>query len=172
VLWSNLFDTVFYLKDEISNQEILDTFRVLQGRWSEKTINEKVRLEANAILKGYTDALFAPLGLLSKQDKALYYGYWNTASIPTLVWLAVILAYRDRYYAGVSSLEISLLVNAHYSPGRILRQKESPLRQALDQLHNAGLLTVETRSGLDQIRFKREITWFSAMNDHLSGEKA
>jgi hypothetical protein len=170
VLWSNLFDFVFYQKDEVTNQEILDTFRVLQGRWSEKTINKKISAEANAILKTYTEALFVPLDLLSKEDKALYNGYWNTATIPALVWLAVILAYRDRYYAGAASLEISLLTNAHYSPGRILRQKELPLRQALDQIHNAGLLTVETRSGLDQIRFKRETTWFNVISRHLDGE--
>lgn len=170
VLWSNLFDFVFYQKDEITNQEILDAFRVLQGRWSEKTILEKIPQEANAILKTYTDALFNPLGLISKEDKALYSGYWNTANIPAFVWLAIILLYRDRYYAGASSLEIPLLITAHYSPGRILRQKEGPIRQVLDQLHNAGLLTVETRSGLDQVRFKHEITWFAAISRHLSGE--
>jgi hypothetical protein len=170
VLWSNLFDFVFYQKDEITNQEISDAFRVLQGRWSEKTIIKKVPLEANAILKTYSEALFAPLNLLIKDDKASYTGYWNTASIPALVWLGIILLYRDRYYPGAASLETPLLVNAHYSPGRILRQQEQYVRQALDTLHNAGLLTVETRSGLDQVRFKRDITWLSAIIRHLDGE--
>lgn len=170
VLWSNLFNFVFYQKDDITNQEIFDAFKVLQGRWTEKTIVNKVRSESGAILKTYTEALFSPLGLISKEDKALYSGYWNTANIPALVWLAIILLYRDRYYEGAASLEIPLLVTAHYSPGRILRQKEAPIREVLDQLHNSGLLTVETRSGLDQIRFKQGLTWFSVISRHLSGE--
>lgn len=170
VLWSNLFDFVFFQKDEVSNQEILDTFRVLQGRWSEKTIKDKLPMEANAILKTYTEALFAPLGLVSKEDKAHYNSYWNTAKIPPFIWLATLLVYRDRYYPGASSLEIPLLINSHYSPGRILRQKEAPVRQAMDMLHNSGLLTVEARSGLDQVRFKRESTWLSALERYLGGE--
>jgi hypothetical protein len=170
VLWSNLFNFVFFLQAEVTNQEILDTFRVLQGRWSENTITIKLPQEANAILKTYTEALFAPLGLVSKEDKALYNSYWNTANIPIFVWLAVLLVFRDRYYPGAASLEIPLLINSHYSPGRILRHKEAPIRQAMDALHNAGLLTVETRSGLDQVRFKRETTWLSAITRHLGGE--
>jgi hypothetical protein len=172
VLWSNLFNFVFAQKEEVSNQEILEAFRVLQGRWSDQTLSKKLRMEANAILKTYTEALFSPLGLLVKEDKALYSGYWNTAIIPAPVWLACILVYRDRYYPGAVSLEIPLLINAHYSPGRILRQKEIYLRQALDELHNSGLITVETRSGLDQVRFKREVTWFSVISRYLSGAAA
>ena len=110
------------------------------------------------------------MGLVSKENKALYNSYWNTASIPAFIWQAVILAFRDRYYPGAASLEIPLLLNSHYSPGRILRQKEAQTRQALDALHNAGLLTVETRSGLDQVRFKREGSWLSAVRHHLNGE--
>lgn len=170
VLWSNLFNFVFFQKDEVTNQEILDAFQVLHGRWSEKTIKDKIPLEANAILKTYTEALFAALGLISKEDKAHYCSYWNTASIPVLIWLATILVFRDRYYPNAASLEIPLLVNSHYSPGRILRQKETQTRQALDALHNAGLLTVETRSGLDQVRFKRDGNWLAAVKRHLNGE--
>jgi len=51
-----------------------------------------------------------------------------------------------------------------------LRQNEATVRRVLDELHNAGLLTVETRSGLDQVRFKREFTWLSAAARHLRGE--
>jgi hypothetical protein len=30
-------------------------------------------------------------------------------------------------------------------------------------------LTVETRSGLDQVRFRREVTWLSALPTHFEG---
>jgi hypothetical protein len=171
VLWSNSFNFIFTQQDDVSNTDILDTFRVLQGRWSETTINKKIRSETAAILKTYTESLFSPLGLVIKKGHALYGGYWNTANIPPLIWLASILVYRDRYYPGAVSLEIPLLVNSHYSPGRILRQEETFIRQALDELHNLGLLTSETRFGLDQVRFKRDVTWISAIARYFEESK-
>ena len=74
--------------------------------------------------------------------------------IPPYVWLSSILAYRDRFYPGAASLETHLLIDA------ILAQddysaKEEGIRQTLDKLHALGLITVETRLGLDQ--------WLSVM---------
>jgi len=171
VLWSNLFNLILFEQDEVSIQEITEFFRVLQGRWSEKSLNDKLPLEVNSIFNSYTQALFSRLGLIQKIEKGSYFGFKNTGVIPDLIWLSAILIYRDRYYTGAASLEIPLITKAHYSPGRILRQNEVSVRKALDALHNAGLLTVETRSGLDQVRFKREHTWISAAARHLQGEQ-
>ena len=87
--------------------------------------------------------------------------------IPPLIWLASILAYRDRYYAKAATLETHLLVDANFSPGRLFRQNEASVRRALDVLHNAGLLTAESRLGLDQVRFKGDFTWLSALTRYL-----
>ena len=80
--------------------------------------------------------------------------------------VAGILSAMDEH-PGAAWLEVALISRAHFSPGRILRRNEAAVRRALDDLHSAGLLTVETRLGLDQIRFKREHTWLSAVAHHL-----
>ena len=170
VLWSNLFNLVLQDREEITIQHASETFRVLEGRWSAKTIHEKTRHELGGIFKTYTEDLLEPLKIVAKSDFGVYQSFWDTVTIPALIWLSTVLIYRDRYYPGSSSLEIPLMTRAHYSPGRILRQNEASVRRALDVLHNAGLLTVETRSGLDQVRFKREITWLRAITHHLRGE--
>lgn len=170
VLWSNLFNLVLLDHEEITIQQASEAFRVLEGRWSAKTIHEKTRHELGGIFKTYTEDLLEPLKILAKSDVGVYHSFWDTVTIPALIWLSTVLIYRDRYYPGSSSLEIPLIARAHYSPGRILRQNEASVRRALDTLHNAGLLTVETRSGLDQVRFKREHTWLSAAAQHLRGE--
>ena len=77
--------------------------------------------------------------------------------------------YRDRYYPRAASLEVPLITRANYSPGRVLRQNEVAIRRRLDELHNAGLLAIETRSGLDQVRFKRDMTWLLAIAKFLQG---
>jgi hypothetical protein len=172
MLWSVLFNTVLYQKEETTNQDVREFLQPLQGRWSEGSLGKKVSSEINAIFKTYTQALFSRLGLVHKTDRASYICFHDTGIIPTYIWLSTLLIYRDRYYPGAASLEIPLIVRGHYSPGRILRQNETSVRRALDTLHNAGLLTVETRSGLDQVRFKREHTWLSAAALHLQGENA
>jgi hypothetical protein len=170
VLWSNLFNLVLLDHEEITIQQASEAFRILEGRWSAKTIHEKTRHELGGIFKTYTEDLLEPLKIVAKSDVGIYHSFWDTVTIPALIWLSAVLIYRDRYYPGSSALEIPLIARAHYSPGRILRQNEASVRQALDTLHNAGVLTVETRSGLDQVRFKREHTWLSAAAQHLRGE--
>lgn len=170
VLWSNIFNSVLDLNEKITISQTVDYFKVLEGKWSAKTINDKSRHEVGGIYKTYTEDMFSKLGLINKEETGVYQAYSNTATLPPLVWLSILLVYRDRYYPGVSSLEIPLIVKANYSPGRILRQKEVYIRQALDHLHNDGLITVEIRSGLDQIRFKREATWLNVISRHLAEE--
>lgn len=172
VLWSNLFNLVLLERDEITIHQAGEIFGVLEGYWSAQTVHEKARNEFGGIFKTYTEDLFEPLKVLLKSDTGLYYSPSDTATIPPPIWLSTLLIYRDRYYPGAASLEIPLIIRGHYSPGRILRQNEVSVRRALDTLHNAGLLTVETRSGLDQVRFKREYTWLSAAALHLQGEDA
>ena len=172
VLWSNLFNLALREREEITIHQAAEMFGVLEGRWSAQTVHEKARNEFGGIFKTYTEDLFEPLKVLLKSDTGLYYSSPDTATIPPLIWLSTLLIYRERYYPGAASLEIPLIVRGHYSPGRILRQKEVSVRWALDTLHDAGLLTVETRSGLDQVRFKREHTWLSAAALHLQGETA
>lgn len=171
VLWSHLFD-VQLSNGEITVAQATEAYKVLEGRWSEKTLKEKVPNEIGGIFRTYTEDLFARLGLITRTDLGVYHFDNNVAPIPSLVWLSAILAYRDRYYNRASSLEIPLIVDAHFSPGRIFRQNEGVTRRALDELHKADLLAVETRGGLDQVRFKRDTTWLSAIARHLAGEKA
>lgn len=170
VLWSNLFNLALLEHEEITIHQASEAFHVLEGRWSGKTVREKSRHELGGIFKSYTEDLLEPLKILSKSEIGVYQGNWDTGILPPWIWLSVLLVYRDRYYPGASALEIPLLVRANYSPRRILRQSEASLRRALDGLHNAGLLGIETRSGLDQVRFKREHTWISAAARHLQGE--
>lgn len=172
VLWSYLFNTAFYKNEEISIQDITHDLSVLSGKWSENSLKEKVPGESGGIIKAYTEGFLKSLNLINKLELGKYNCASNTHSIPILVWLSVILVYRDLYYPGAPSLEVPLIVDGNFSPGRIFRQNQESVRKALDELHNAGLLSVEARSGLDQVRFKKDITWLSAIARYLKGENA
>ena len=170
VLWSHLFNNLERTELAFTINDISDEYRFLEGRWSETTLKDKVPKEIGGILRCYTEEFLTQIGLISLISTGKYFVNSNTGIIPPLVWLSAILVYRDRYYPEVPSLETHLLINANFSPGRLFKQSEAAVRRALDELHNAGLLTVEARSGLDQIRFKREISWLSAIKEYLQGE--
>jgi len=172
VLWSQLYDQILPRVEDITVADVTPHFRSLSGKWSESTLKDKVPKEIGGILRTYAEEMFAPLGILAKRDIGTYEVYNNTGVIPPLIWLACILAYRECYYPGVPSLEVPLIADANYSPGRILRQREAAVRRALDGLHDANMLTMETRSGLDQVRFRREVTWLSALARYFEEQAA
>lgn len=169
VLWSNLFNIGVHENNMFSIHELMQLCNGLVGRWSEHSINVKAPKEIGGILSNYTDDFLAELKLIQKKEVGKYQAVFDVGIIPNLIWLSILLIYRDRYYPGATTMEIPLLVNAHYSPGRIMMQNEAIVRKALEGLHNEDLLSIETRSGLDQIRFKRDINWFSALKAYFGG---
>ena len=170
VIWSRLFDSIAYQQDEITPVDTLGYFKDFQGNMTEAVYQKNTRNEVGALLRSYVDDLFRPLGLVQRISTGRYIMITDDFDIPALVWLASILAYRERYYSSAASLETHLLVDAHFSPGRLFRQNEAAVRRALDGLHNAGLLTVESHLGLDQVRFKSGLGWLGALARHLQGE--
>ena len=172
VLWSHLFNQILWGIEEISVADAAPHFACLAGKWSVSSLEVKVPKEIGGIFRTYADEMFTRLGVLAKGDVGTYDVHSNTARIPPLIWLTCLLVYRDRYYPDVPSLEVRLIADAHYSPGRILRQREAAVRRALDALHDMDMITVETRSGLDQVRFRREVTWLSALARYFENQAA
>ncbi len=169
--WSRLFNSMVYQMEEISPGDMPAYFKDLQGGMSDKMFNWNGPKELGAILRTYSESIFKPLGLIIRVSTGKYAVITDEFAIPPLVWLSSILAYRDRFYPGAASLETHLLVDAHFSPGRLFRQKEEGIRHGLEKLHTQGLITVETRLGLDQVRFKREVTWISAIAKYFEEGK-
>ena len=163
IIWSRLFDIVFRENDEVSPGNITQYYSDVRRGMKERVFQYNGAKELGAVLRTYADDMFRPLNLVMRLAIGRYAVLTDEFPIPLLIWLASILVYRDRYYPNAATLETHLLVDAHFSPGRLFRQTEKTVRQVLDGLHNAGQLTVESHLGLDQVRFKNEITWLSAL---------
>ncbi len=172
VIWSYLFNSAIRNDEEFSVKTISQGLILLSKRWSERSVNVKAPGEANSILKYYSDGFLKPIDFIERNENKNYELISGNSSIPPLIWLSSLLIYRDRYYPEAPSLEVPLIIDANYCPGRIFRQNISSVRKTLDVCHNMGLLSVETRSGLDQIRFKHDVTWLSAAAQYLRGESS
>lgn len=171
VFWSRLFNNIYYQTDNVASGDVSKYYPEAIGRMKESVFKNKAGKEFRSILQTYSNSLFKSLGLVIKTDIHTYTVITDEFSIPCLIWLASILVYRDRYYPGAVSLETRLIIDAHFSPGRLFRQNEQQVRKVLDKMHSLGLITVERSLGLDQVRFKNEHTWLSAISAYLQEGK-
>ncbi len=171
IIWSRLFNYVFLKSETVGPSDISTYYSDAKAGMSDYIFNWNGAKELGATLRSYTDEIFKSIGLVIRIEKGKYSAITDEFPIPPLVWLASILAYRDRYYPKVATLETHLIVDANFCPGRLFRQKEGEVRRILDILHNMGLLTEENRLGLDQVRFKTDTTWLSAITQYFQEGK-
>ncbi|MFQ5854906.1 MAG: DUF4007 family protein [Anaerolineae bacterium] len=166
VVWNYMCNAVLPAVEEISKAEAADQFLPFVGQWSASTVRNNVPKELRAFFADYTLEMFALLNYLREVQDNVYAVTRDVAPVPPLVLLATALVYRDRFQPGSSGVEIPTLVYADHSPGRIMRQSELRIRRALDELHEAGRLTIESKANLDQIRFRRGMTWLDAVRTY------
>lgn len=163
VVWNYMCNAILPSVPEISKDEAAEQFLPFVGTWSESSIRKKVRKELRAFFASYAYEMFAPLKYLREVQDNIYAVTRDVTLVPPLILLATALIYRDRLWPGSSGIEIPTLVYADHSPGRIMRQRELYLRQALDKVHETGRLTIESKANLDQVRFRTGMTWLDAV---------
>jgi hypothetical protein len=162
VVWNYMCNSILPAVPIISKVEAAEQFLPFSGRWSETSLRKKVRTELGAFFANYTTEFFAKLDYLRETEKNVYTVNRHVMPVPPTILLSTILVYRDRFSPGASSVEIPTLAHAGHSPGRLLRQSELNIRQTLNELHEAGWLTIEAKANLDQVRFRTGITWLDA----------
>ena len=163
VVWNYMCNGILPAVPDINKRKAAEQFLPFVGRWSESSIRENVRKELNAFFADYTVQMFASLSYLHGIQENVYATSRDVVPVPPLILLTAALIYRDRHMPGSSGIEIPSLVYADHSPGRIMRQSELCIRRALNELHEAGQLTIESKANLDQIRFRTGMTWLDAV---------
>jgi hypothetical protein len=163
VVWNYMCNAVLPAVAEIQKGEAAERFMAFSGRWSDTSLQKKTRKELRAFFAVYTEEMFAPIAYLRQVKPLVYAPTRDVAPVPKQILFASALVYRDRFHPGASGVEIPTLVHADNSPGRLMRQREAYIRKALDNLHEAGLLTIESKANLDQIRYKSSVTWLDAV---------
>lgn len=163
-VWNYVCNGILPARIELTSAEAARQFSPFVGRWTEDSIHKKVPKELNALFAAYTTELFAPLGYISEIGSRTYGFRRGPLPVPPLIFLATVLAYRDRFYPGASAVGIPTLIYTENSPGRLLREGETEVRRSLDDLHDAGHVTIESKANLDQVRFRAGVTWFTAVH--------
>ena len=108
--------------------------------------------EIYIIIDAYTNQNFKKLNLIEKDSKR--YVIIRNQEIPPMIILAAIIWYKEKYYHGEKDVDIKELCINKNSPGRIFILDEYEFRSRLENLKNEGLINIESRADLDQIRIK------------------
>lgn len=169
LIWNTLLNEVFPTRQKITAEEARESFSGLREKLSKFTMNKKVRREIAIILDCYTTKSFNKLGIIQKEDGS--YISQRTDQIPPEILTAITLVFRQRYNPNASGISMETLIKAPNSPGRILNMEESAMRSVFDQANHRGLLFIERKADLDQIRFREGIAVETLLKMYYEGLK-
>jgi len=156
LIWNILMNEVFPSKQQVTSEDAKAAFAHLRERLSKFTMTKKIQREIAIVLDAYTTKAFSKLAIIQKQDNT--YTFHKTDHIAPEILAAITLIFRQRYDPNASGISMEALIRAPNSPGRILNLEENTMRKILEQVHHKGLLYIERKADLDQIRFKEGLT--------------
>jgi len=167
LIWNTLMNKVFPTKQRITSKDARASFDHLQGKLSEFTMTKKIPREIAIILDTYTTKAFSKLAIIQKESNS--YVFRRTTQISPEILAAIALIFRQRYNPNASGISIEALIRAPNSPGRILSLEESTIRKVFEQSHRKGLLYVERKADLDQVRFREGMTIETLLRRYYEG---
>lgn len=163
LLWNHVVNCLLPTGQPYSAPDVRETLSQLAETHSARSLQRKVLKEVRSIFNAYTEQAFGQLRYLRQTDDEAYSLTDSPAPVPSGAFLAILLLYRDRFQPGASGLEVRTICAADHSPGRLLHLNETRVRALLNELHEAGHLTIEAKADLDQVRFRPGQTWVEAM---------
>ena len=156
IVWNRSINK-FFEHQYITREELLEQFDDLKERCSEYTFSHHIGKEIRIVLDAYTNQNFKKLSLIEEESTG--YAVNRNQDIPPMILLASIIWYKEKYYPGATAVDIQELCKNQNSPGRIFILDEFTFRNMLEKLKNLGLINIESRADLDQVRIKEEQTF-------------
>lgn len=165
IVWNRTINILFKHKS-INRDELLEQFDDLKEQCSEYTYKHHIGKEIRIILDAYSNQNFKRLSLIEEEGSR--YVVNRNQDIPPLILLASILWYKDNYYPGATAVDIKELCINHNSPGRVFILDEHIIRNMLEKLKIQGLIGIESRADLDQVRIKEDQTFEGAVEAYYN----
>lgn len=153
VVWNRLVTRVVPKNDRFSTAIARPYFDDLGQFYSEHSMDKHVRKEMGAVWNAYTAQAFRYLDYIRPESEQVYVR-GDREPVPAHIFCAALLSYRERFAAKAVTLDVSVLANDVNSPGRVFGLTERRVRDSLEAAKGLGVLYVETRADLDQVRFR------------------
>lgn len=158
VIWNRMANRILPEAEQpVTAADVAAQFYDLRERFSAKSVAKHVPKELQAFFRAYTDYRFSKLEYLAGIDGGYLLSH-RPEAVPGPVLLVLALQYRDCHRPGATGVEIPDLCHSDNSPGRLLNLSELSVREILESLNRRGLLSIESRANLDQIRFRPDLS--------------
>jgi len=166
IIWNRVMNHLFNV-DQVTREDLLALFEDLKDSLSDYTYKHHIGKEIRIILDAYTNQRLSKLNLLETEDD--HYTVHRNSDIPDLILLCAIIFYRDQHYPGATAVDINELCTANNSPGKIFILDEHIIRSKIESLKNKGIINIESRGDLDQIRFREELNIEAILEEYYLG---
>lgn len=166
IIWNRVMNQLDSA-DQVARENLLTLFEDLKDDLSDYTYKHHIGKEIRIILDAYINQRLAKLNLL-EENNGIYTVHRNS-DIPDLIFLSTIILYRDIKYPGATAIDIKDICTAKNSPGKIFILDEYFIRKKLESLKNTGVISIESRGDLDQIRFRAGVQFESVLEAYYQG---
>jgi len=151
VVWHRVVNELVYSQRRFGLEDAKMLFVDLQETHAAGTVMTHVVKELAALLETYTVGALSRLSYLDRENKD--YRAPSTMRVPPLAFGYSILAFASRYRQGETAIAIGDIAAAPSSPGRIFLMREPDVRAHLERMHRDGVVSIENKGHLDQVRF-------------------
>ncbi|MBU3114583.1 DUF4007 family protein [Clostridium lacusfryxellense] len=166
IIWNRIINHLYDV-DEVNRIELFTLFKDLKENISEHTYKRHIGDEIRVVLDSYINQNFSKLNLL-EFDEDKYFVHRNS-DVPELILLCSIILYRNAFYQGATALNIKDLCDSNNSPGKIFIIDEHIFRKKLENLKNTGIIGIESRGDLDQIRISDDLKYEGVLEKYYQG---
>lgn len=168
IIWNRLFNTILHEKPSVINSsEFYHYYDDLQETFTPSTIKTNVPSEINSLINAYCEQQFVKMGILSRTIDGIK--SYKNQPLPIIIFYAFILLYKERYFQGATTIDVSFLTSELNSPGRIALLSPLHVRRLVEELHKEKLIQLESRADLDQIRFIANHSFLDAIKMYYRG---
>jgi hypothetical protein len=165
VVWNRVVNRVVPENERFSTVIARPYFTDLATVFSEHSMEKHLRKELGVVWDAYTQQAFRHLDYIHAESDTIYVR-GNGAPVSPRIFHAVVLTYRDRFAPEAILLDVPLLAAGPNSPGRVFNLTERAVRDLLLEIERLGYGYVETRAGLDQIRFRQGHAFLDVVREY------
>lgn len=166
IIWNRVFNCISSV-NQVEREDLLLLFNDLEDSLSEYSYKHHISKEISTILDAYTIQRYEKLNIMGKVEER--YIIHRNLEVPPAILLCSILIYKQRNYPGATAIDISEICTFPNSPGRIFLIDEHIIRTKLEELKNSGIISIESRGDLDQIRFSMELDFYEVLENYYKG---
>lgn len=150
IIWFRMANEIVWPNVSVSIDEAKARFadvREVYARESAIYFGKEIR----SFFRAYTEGALSSLAYLAVEDDRFICP--SMLRVPPIAFAYSLFSFSRSYRAGETAIDIGEITAAPSSPGRIFLMREADVRAHLERMHRNGVVSIENKGHLDQVRF-------------------